>query len=57
MMINFLSRRASASSASAKATAIATAVTSLSGTGGKLIDNADVIVSYSAFQAEAAINR
>jgi hypothetical protein len=50
-----LSRRAS--SASAKATALAAAVTTLSNATGKLLTDPDVIVSYSAFQAEAAINR
>jgi hypothetical protein len=50
-----LSRRAS--SASAKATALAAAVTTLSNATGKMLNDPDVIVSYSAFQAEAAINR
>ncbi len=52
---NCLSRRAS--SASAKATALAAAVTTLSNATGKMLNDPDVIVSYSAFQAEAAINR
>jgi hypothetical protein len=46
-----------ASSASAKATVLAAAVTTLSNATGKMLTDPDVIVSYSAFQAEAAINR
>ncbi len=45
------------SSASAKATVLAAAVTTLSNATGKMLTDPDVIVSYSAFQAEAAINR
>ena len=36
---------------------LAAAVTTLSSATGKMLNDPDVIVSYSTFQAEAAINR